>query len=939
MKLSILDIDRLIEVNKLQPITTGRILSTRMTFDPEGLLSTDIFGVSKAERTNTFAYIDLKRPFVHPHIYAKVLKRVDRNVVQLISGRKRFSVVDGVLKEDPDNGWTGIAGLYDHWEEIKWENYKSTNKLNKSVLSQLPKNLIFVDKFLVSPPAYRDVTLAGTVDSSDHVNELNKLYQQIISLVSNLSDGGLFARTQYASQMKIQDVLVEILEYFQGQIAKKQGLIRRYLVGKSIDFGSRAVISAANYNNERFEDNMIDMEHVALPISQCCSNFYPFIESYLRNFFTREIINDPNLITYHDPVLKRDITATLKDPEIQFSDRNIKKMINNYCLNPDNRFQPITVDVLVPGAKKDEVVKASMILKGKIFLDNNVSKELNRPMTVTDILYLACVDVCEGNRHVEVSRYPVGTDKGIYFNKIRVQSTADHVKVIFNGKEYPWWPKIDLKLEHDKVGVQFVDTLVMSNAHLDGMGADFDGDILSVRGIWSDEANLEAEEIMNKKTSALNITGSNAKTVSKEVVNSFYELTKIADGAKKLGEAATREFLELTPSDITRSKLAEWFADFVNNSSGTNKVGKHKSRFNTWDTIEVPANYFYKDQPAMTTTVGKFIANKFVLESTRIIGLSGFVSDVLNKKGLGNLDDKVGHMYLKDQIDRKQFNEYVDRRDTLGYWLNGMLAHSISERMLKPLPEIEKKKAELFKKYEKELSSGNVDVMTKVSNELIAYAKEILKDDPGMDLYTSGDLDFGNNYRNNAILRGAVINKLTGEFDFIGTSLMGGIDVKDIPAHANSILASQYPASIATADAGYLSKKLLALLQMTELDVDGSDCGTKNLIPIKITKFNSSNMLYRYIDNGAGQLIMLDEDNISKYIGKRVMMRSPMSCISDKICSKCAGKLFYYMDITFAGLFGVQISHSDLNAALKSKHNSVVDIYTMNPDELIQDIM
>ena len=468
--------------------------------------------------------------------------------------------------------------------------------------------------------------------------------------------------------------------------------------------------------------------------------------------------------------------------------------------------------------------------------------------------------------------------------------------------------------------------------------ADFDGDVLYVRGLMTDEANLEAEQIMNQKTSALNITGTNAKTVSKEVVNSLYELTKDGTGARKLSALETKVMLDLTPGDITRSKLAEWFADYVNNSSGDHNVRKTKSYYNTWDTIVVPKDYFYDDQNEFTTTVGRFIANKFILEGSGVIGITKYISDVLHKGGLGKLDNMIGHMYLKDEINRKQFNSYIDRRDCLGYWLNGMLAHSISERMLKPLPEIETKKAELIKKYEKELNSGNVDIMTKVSNELIDYAKEILKDDPGMDLYLSGDLNFGNNYRNNAILRGAVMNKLTGEFDFIGTSLMDGIDIKDIPAHANSILASQYPASIATKDAGYLGKKLAALLQMTELDVDGSDCGTKNLIPITITKFNSSNMLYTYIDNEAGQLIMLDENNINKYIGKRVKMRSPMSCINDKICSKCAGKLFYYMNITFAGLFGVQISHSDLNAALKSKHNSVVDIYTMNPDELIHDI-
>jgi hypothetical protein len=333
----------------------------------------------------------------------------------------------------------------------------------------LKRDQVFIDKILVSPPAYRDVMISGTVDSSDHVSEVNDLYLKLIRSVALLSEGGMFARTQYATQKNIQDTLVEIYDYYKNLISKKQGLIRKYLLGKSVDYGSRSVISAPSYNHERFEDNIIDMDHSAIPIEQCCSNFYPFIEAWVKNFFTREIINDPNVITFYNPNLKREITASIKDPEIQFSEKNVKKMINDYCLNPDNRYKVIEMDVVVPTAKEDKIIKANLLLKGKVMLENNASKQLSRQMTITDILYLACTDVCE-KRHVMISRYPVGTDKGIYFNKIRVQSTRNHIKLVFNGKEYPFYPDIQLSTEHDKVGIQFIDSLVLSNAHLDGMG-------------------------------------------------------------------------------------------------------------------------------------------------------------------------------------------------------------------------------------------------------------------------------------------------------------------------------------------------------------------------------------------------------------------------------------------------------------------------------------
>ena len=466
--------------------------------------------------------------------------------------------------------------------------------------------------------------------------------------------------------------------------------------------------------------------------------------------------------------------------------------------------------------------------------------------------------------------------------------------------------------------------------------ADYDGDQVSGRGVWGDESNGEADDIMKTKMSALDIRGNNSKTVSKELFNSMYELTKEGPNPKTLGAADTDLFLSRPYQDITLSFLASIFADLADASEGRTAKRK-KSRFNTWDKITIPKGYFFEKQPEIHTTVGRFILNRFVLQPIGALPLIGVVNDTLNKSKIGQIDGAIGTLYEKDQITREKFNEYTDRRDTLGYWLNGMLAHTISERMMMPLPEVEKKKAELCKKYEKELADHNLDVMTMISDELVAYAKEILKDDPGMDLYLSGDLDFGNNYKNNAIIKGAVKNELTGEFDFIATSFMDGIDVKDIPAHANSILASQYPASISTAEAGYTGKKLLALLQMMGVDEPGTDCGTKHLTTVTITEHNKNDCLYSFIAEG-DQLIELDEKNINKYVGKVVQMRSPMSCLNDKICSKCAGNLFYMLGIKHAGLFATQISHSALNLGLKAKHNSLVELYMLDPNRILEPV-
>ena len=82
----------------------------------------------------------------------------------------------------------------------------------------------------------------------------------------------------------------------------------------------------------------------------------------------------------------------------------------------------------------------------------------------------------------------------------------------------------------------------------------------------------------------------------------------------------------------------------------------------------------------------------------------------------------------------------------------------------------------------------------KIENALVAKVKEELKDDVGMDLYVSGARgSIGNNYKNINLIRGAVKNSMTGEFDIIGNSFLDGLKKEDIPAHANTIVQGAYP--------------------------------------------------------------------------------------------------------------------------------------------------
>jgi hypothetical protein len=241
------------------------------------------------------------------------------------------------------------------------------------------------------------------------------------------------------------------------------------------------------------------------------------------------------------------------------------------------------------------------------------------------------------------------------------------------------------------------------------------------------------------------------------------------------------------------------------------------------------------------------------------------------------------------------------------------------------MQNVEQRKKELLKEYQVQLNSDNpveqIMANNKIEKELMGIVRENLKSDSGYDLYASGDGNLDNNYKTINVMRGAVFNNITHTYSIVDSSLMNGIKKKDIPAFANSVVAAAYPSAIGTAESGYLSKILIALLQSESINPDPeSDCGTESTIPITVTKGNKQYLLFRYIKEGKGKKLTTLH-NIDSYIGKTIHMYSPQCCCQDPICGKCAGRVFYNLGVTKIGLLSSQITQKMLNIKLKSKHD------------------
>ena len=385
---------------------------------------------------------------------------------------------------------------------------------------------------------------------------------------------------------------------------------------------------------------------------------------------------------------------------------------------------------------------------------------------------------------------------------------------------------------------------------------------------------------------------------------------------------AKERILSLPVEKIGKSLFEELFAASYDKNSNKTVA----SQFNPSDRIELTKQeYPYLKEDKITTSLGRLMMNRFMLEQSNVIQHIGYWNKTLDADGIEDLSTVVTHLMIQDVIDADTFASFIDHRDTLGFWVTAFLAASLTSSLLTQMPDVEKRKKELFKEKSKDLTSTNpvkqIMAANAIESELMTMVKKNLESDPGYDLYRSGDGNLNNQYKTINVMRGAVFNDVTKRYDVVQSSLMNGITKYDIPPFANSNVAAAYPSAVGTAEAGYIGKIFMALMQTEHIDPNPkSDCGTHMTIPVTITKKNKKYFLYRNFDVN-GQIVLSTVDNINDFVGKTMKLYSPQCCLHKSICAKCIGQLYYKMGVTNVGLLTSDPTDALLNLKLKAKHD------------------
>lgn len=521
--------DRVIEAYRLKEVTDTIMFDHGDVPRDGGLFSERIFGSMLEDRKWTCGYIDLGQKFFHPYVY-EVMCKLSRNAELCAQGKGTWAFRGGRLEKtaegdpDYDENASGIDWLIEHHKEFLIpENKSYIHNEYVRFLKNLNEDEWLIQKWIVIPVFYRDVDFSG---GARQIPQLNYSYRDLLRYATIAKQPSIgMVRTQ--AKWNIQSALVSIRKYGESLISHKSGFLKQSTLGKTTDYAARSVITQPNIAKaQRPEDTLVDINHTGFPIATCCSMAYPLIEYYIQDFFSREFETKEkkNVLVPDGKGGWKLTTEAIGDVMAKYNTQYIEKNVEQFIGTYGARFTPLTIPMA-------DGTEAYMLFTGRPYagdpLHPSVSDIGRRPMTWTDLLYMACVDTLEtGGYMAYVTRYPLTDYFGTFPSGIRVTSTFKTTPMYVDGKYYPHYPVVNLKASQDETSTLFIDAVMLDNVYLKGLGGDYDGDTISEKVVFTQEANQEARDIMNSKTHFITINGDLIRKIENEAYLTFFAMTR-----------------------------------------------------------------------------------------------------------------------------------------------------------------------------------------------------------------------------------------------------------------------------------------------------------------------------------------------------------------------------------------------------------------------------
>jgi len=555
----ILEVDDALIANEgMMEVTSSKLFLNGIDPDPNGLASYDIFGVPGTEaRKKRFGYIKLNCTIIHPHVHND-LKSCQRLFDDVIYGREKAYIHNGQLikyvEGEPSHGdvGTGVKFLKRNWKLLNFNEPDAVGDRRNRLrfIRSLTEKQIFVDKILVLPAYYRDVDMR----SGAKKNEWEGVYVRLINLANTLSSNtDLFALMDDGVsdvERQIIDVVGEMYETIISMFGRRKGFMHKYVMGKTIDYSARLVISGPNTLSANKPSEMpTQFDRSLVPLHVVAKCFTPYMINRIRALIT-DFMSGYDYVADLSGGTKKDGLCAFKDmydrasrgkeqqPErvVQrelasdwrsvLSAKNIEKMIELYHESQEHR-----LDIFKLPAADGTEVPMTIYCNEDVedntetsFTDLKKYKGFLAPLRLVQLFYIAAKDIVQ-DKHVLITRFPIQDQNNTYPSKINIMAYKNTKRLLVGDTVYNDFPVVDYENDIKKISSMFSDSLTLCAAYLESLGGDYDGDQVSLIPLFTREANADADKFIRSRANLAGISGGTIKSLGKLYQQTIYCLT------------------------------------------------------------------------------------------------------------------------------------------------------------------------------------------------------------------------------------------------------------------------------------------------------------------------------------------------------------------------------------------------------------------------------
>lgn len=877
---------------------------------PDSIFSPEVFGIVDKERYEKTAAIPLNT-FIMSGWALDEFKRLDRTIFECATTKGKFTLLPtgelkkvdkDYVKQSPEEliGY-GPYYLYTIWDKIDKRKFnkqdgKVANILMARSVLNYTRDQLFKQYQYVPAIAFRE----EQQDSIMIFNEINAILSEIAKFANLIKANNSMMDTNDL-KVYLQNKVFELYEYGTKLYGSK-GQIRKKILSRVVDNSASAVILPATYQSSVLGNSRFTTDSMGFPIYHLNKMYIYVVKRYFTVLI--EMLYDHG---YFDPELTKDRLIVYDQ---DFIDNGISQFEDNFF-----KVQPF------PAIKQDGTF-------GEIMMDFEVDgKSEKKVLTWMEFFYIVLyvlADV-ENKRYTATTRYPIDSDKSCQIVRPIVLTLMDrYLKkvsfMVFEDIEYfPYVTEEVASQYHEKIfetGIRLASTVAVA------YNGDHDGDKVSSKPINSLEAVEEAREYHDNLLSLFNYTGDFSMKVGKCAAQTLYTFTrepKPKDESKAVNKdhELVKYLMSIEDGKLDLNVLYKWTTIYAN---------LEKPIISIYDTTTITRN-----GKKIDTTIGQLIVNKVIFarlwdnphfEYVHYMTEKSFVKKMKHLRQL-SIEEKVTVADLKKTVDL--YSEFVLRLATI-------YNAGCTSEMLNTDEDFKNYRDKCFDEVREEIIKNNdIELLEKTIKKVIEYAKEKYKDNDMYELYESeGKSSWTGDFATMQISVGGVAS-LTGDKPaLILNSLNDGIPYENMAEFANTGMRGAVDRGNETALAGEQYKNI-SNAAASVLGFRG-DCGTKEGEQVNIT--NPDLLFNRYVIESTGNLVKVTTENIDKYLGKDIVIRTPFKCKTKNghFCSTCSGDGPFDLaktDTVNLGLFITDIASKILNLFMQSTHELVVHVFNI----------